>query len=82
MDPFEKALLGDAGGRLLDILASPYATALMWVLPVMFEIALVWLLVYAYRRRKAFKDRPGLPGEPVGEAKPRRDPLLVRARRD
>ena len=78
-------MLGDTGGRLLDILSSPYATALMWILPVMFEMAVVWLLVHLYRRRKALRNpvpAPSLPGQPVSAPAPEtRPPLLVRSRR-
>lgn len=81
MNVVDQMLAGTVGEGLLGALTSPYATVLMWVVPIMMEIAFVWAMVYVWRNRRHLRARPSLPGEPV--TRPAKDgPAPVTARRD
>lgn len=81
MNVVDEMLAGTAGEGLLSALMSPYATVLMWVVPIMLEIAFVWAVVHIWRNRRRLRERPSLPGEPVtrpGAASPKATPRRPR----
>ncbi len=73
MNVVDEMLAGTAGEGLLNALMSPYATVLMWVVPIMMEIAFVWAVVHLWRNRRRLRGRRGMPGEPA--ARPGAAPL-------